>query len=177
MDRWFETRNRPILVLFLAVVFTAGCVPIRQRLAQGERYPAAHQEKAETKNALEIEPQDSSVPPSFEKEQGQGEWEGVASWYGDDFNGHLTASGEVYDMYQDTAAHKTLPLGTIVKVTNLENGKSTKVRINDRGPYVPGRIIDMSRHAGKAIGIRETGTAKVKLEVIQAAENEKDSPE
>jgi rare lipoprotein A len=93
--------------------------------------------------------------------------EGVASWYGADFNGRLTASGEVYDMYEYTAAHKTLPLGTVVKVTNLESGKSTEVRINDRGPYVEGRIIDLSRTAGRAIGIRETGITKVKLEIVR----------
>lgn len=92
--------------------------------------------------------------------------EGIASWYGEDFNGRLTANGEVYDMYKFTAAHKTLPLGTVVKVTNLDNGKTVEVRINDRGPYVQGRIIDLSRTAGRAIGMREAGTAKVKLEVV-----------
>jgi rare lipoprotein A len=93
--------------------------------------------------------------------------EGVASWYGEDFNGRLTASGEVYDMYKLTAAHKTLPLGTTVKVTNLDNGKTVEVKVNDRGPYVRGRIIDLSRTAGRAIDIRGTGTAKVKLEVVR----------
>lgn len=94
------------------------------------------------------------------------EMEGIASWYGQDFNGRLTANGEIYDMYKFTAAHKTLPLGTVVKVTNQDNGKSVEVRINDRGPYVKGRIIDLSRTAGRAIGMRETGTARVKLEVV-----------
>ena len=70
-------------------------------------------------------------------------------------------------MYQFTAAHKTLPLGTVVKVTNLENGQTAEVRVNDRGPYVKGRIIDLSRTAGRAIGMREKGTAKVKLEIIR----------
>jgi rare lipoprotein A len=93
--------------------------------------------------------------------------EGIASWYGEDFNGRLTASGEVYDMYAMTAAHKTLPLGTIVKVTNEENGKSVEVKINDRGPYVKGRVIDMSKTAGRAIGMREAGTAQVKIEVVR----------
>jgi rare lipoprotein A len=93
--------------------------------------------------------------------------EGVASWYGQDFNGRLTASGEVYDMYKFTAAHKTLPLGTMVKVTNVDNGKTVEVKVNDRGPYVRGRIIDLSRTAGKAIDIRGAGTANVKLEVVR----------
>src|SRR5579885_606899 len=96
------------------------------------------------------------------KDAWKDEMEGVASWYGEEFNGRLTASGEVYDMYRLTAAHKTLPLGTVVKVHNLDNGKSVEVRINDRGPYVKGRIIDLSRTAGRAIGMREKGTAQVK---------------
>jgi len=91
--------------------------------------------------------------------------EGLASWYGEDFHGRLTASGEVYDMYKLTAAHKTLPLGTVVKVRNLENGKEVEVRVNDRGPFVKGRVIDLSRTAGRAIDIRGAGLAKVRLEV------------
>jgi len=102
-----------------------------------------------------------------DKDAWKDEMEGIASWYGEDFNGRLTANGEVYDMYKFTAAHKTLPLGTVVKVTNQENGKTVEVRINDRGPYVKGRIIDLSRTAGRAIGMREAGTAKVKLEIVR----------
>jgi rare lipoprotein A len=107
------------------------------------------------------------VEKPISKDDWKNEMEGYASWYGADFNGHLTANGEVYDMYAYTAAHKTLPLGTVVKVTNEENGMTTEVRINDRGPYVAGRVIDLSRTAGRAIGMREAGTAKVKLEVKQ----------
>ncbi|RUM56536.1 MAG: septal ring lytic transglycosylase RlpA family lipoprotein, partial [Nautilia sp.] len=91
---------------------------------------------------------------------------GVASWYGPDFHGKLTANGEIYNMYDYTAANKILPLGTIVKVINLKNHKSVKVRINDRGPFVKGRIIDLSYIAGKRIGIDKTGTAPVKLIVL-----------
>ena len=105
------------------------------------------------------------------KDDWKNEMEGLASWYGKDFNGYLTASGEVYDMYGYTAAHKTLPLGTVVRVTNTENGMSTEVRINDRGPYVAGRIIDLSRTAGRAIGMREAGIAHVKLEIVRWPEN------
>ncbi len=100
------------------------------------------------------------------KDDWKNEMEGTASWYGEDFNGHLTANGEVYDMYAFTAAHKTLPLGTVVNVTNEDNGMTTQVRINDRGPYVTGRIIDLSRTAARALGMRDQGTAKVKLEVV-----------
>jgi len=91
---------------------------------------------------------------------------GIASWYGPDFHGKLTANGEIYNMYDYTAANKILPLGTIVKVINLKNHKSVKVRINDRGPFVKGRIIDLSYIAGKRIGIDKTGTTPVKLIVL-----------
>ncbi len=88
---------------------------------------------------------------------------GVASWYGGAFNGRLTADGEVYDMSKLTAAHKTLPFDTLVKVTNLLNGKSVLVRVNDRGPYVEGRIIDLSRAAAEAIDMN--GVAPVRLDL------------
>jgi len=91
---------------------------------------------------------------------------GIASWYGFDFHGKYTSDGEVYSMYKFTAAHKTLPMNTIVKVTNLENGKSVIVRINDRGPFVKNRIIDLSYIAAKKIGLDKMGTAKVKITVI-----------
>ncbi len=91
---------------------------------------------------------------------------GTASWYGPSFHGRYTSNGEIYNMYAFTAAHKTLPMNTIVKVTNLNNGKSVIVRINDRGPFVKGRIIDLSYAAGKKIGLDVTGTAPVKIEVV-----------
>jgi len=86
---------------------------------------------------------------------------GKASWYGEDFHGRPTSSGETYDMYKKTAAHKTLPLGTYVKVINLENNESTIVRINDRGPFVKSRIIDLSYGAAKEIHMAESGLANV----------------
>lgn len=91
---------------------------------------------------------------------------GNASWYGPNFHGKITSSGEKYNMYAMTAAHKTLPMNTIVKVTNLRNGLSTIVRINDRGPFVSTRIIDLSNKAARAIRMIGTGTAPVKLEVL-----------
>jgi len=91
---------------------------------------------------------------------------GVASWYGPDFHGKLTSNGEKYDMWGMTAAHKTLPMNTIVEVTNKRNGKKTIVRINDRGPFVATRIIDLSKAAAKKIGMIPMGTAPVKLRVI-----------
>ncbi len=91
---------------------------------------------------------------------------GWASWYGKDFHGRRTASGAVYDMYQLTAAHKALPLGTAVMVTHLDNGKSVQVTINDRGPFVRGRIIDLSYAAAQALEMVEEGVAKVRVEVV-----------
>ena len=91
---------------------------------------------------------------------------GISSWYGPDFHGQLTANGEIYNMYAYTAANKIMPLGTIVKVTNLNNNKSVIVRINDRGPFVKERILDLSYAAGKKIGIDKTGTAPVKIVVL-----------
>jgi rare lipoprotein A len=92
--------------------------------------------------------------------------EGYASWYGGKFNGRLTSSGEVFDTNVRTAAHRTLPFGSIVKVVNLENGKSTVVRINDRGPFVEGRIIDLSRAAAEELGMVSQGVAKVSVQVL-----------
>ena len=91
---------------------------------------------------------------------------GFASWYGGKFHGRRTASGEVYDMHQLTAAHKTLPLGTSVIVTHVHNGKSVQVTINDRGPFVRGRIIDLSYAAAQALKMVEEGVAKVRVEVL-----------
>jgi rare lipoprotein A len=92
---------------------------------------------------------------------------GTASWYGDYFQGRQTASGELYDMRDFTAAHPTLPLGTFVRVTNLKNGKAVVVRINDRGPVVDGRIIDVSYNAARALGFKERGLQKVRLDIYQ----------
>lgn len=88
---------------------------------------------------------------------------GIASWYGKKFHGNPTASGEIYDMYQLTAAHKTLPLGSYVMVTNLENNRSVEVKINDRGPFVKGRIIDLSYAAARSIDMVERGTTRVRV--------------
>jgi len=92
---------------------------------------------------------------------------GISSFYAEDFHGKLTANGEVYDMYGLTAAHKTLPLNTICRVTNQSNGKSLILRINDRGPYVKGRILDCSYGAAKKLDFINQGTTNVKIEVIE----------
>ncbi len=93
---------------------------------------------------------------------------GVASWYGKEFHGRLAANGEVFDMRDYTAAHRKLPLGSIVRVLNLDNGKAVEVRITDRGPYVIGRMLDLSHAAARALDMVDKGTAPVQLEVIGA---------
>lgn len=93
---------------------------------------------------------------------------GMASWYGDRFKRRPTASGEPFDPKDITAAHRTLPLQTIARVTNLGNGRRILVRINDRGPYAPGRVIDLSRNAATQLGMKQDGVARVRVEVFDA---------
>ena len=95
--------------------------------------------------------------------------EGVASWYGKPFHGRKTASGERYDMHELTAAHRTLPFGTRVRVKRLDNGRDVVVRITDRGPFHEGRIIDLSKRAAREIGLLEPGTARVRIQVVRTS--------
>jgi rare lipoprotein A len=95
---------------------------------------------------------------------------GLASWYGAKHHGKRTASGEIFDQKKFSAAHRTLPWGSIVKVTNLDNGKSVEVRINDRGPFKKGRIIDLSRAAARALGMVESGVSPVRMELLSPGE-------
>jgi len=91
---------------------------------------------------------------------------GVASWYGNPYHGRATSSGEIYDMDQLTAAHRTLPYGAVVRVTNLTNQRKVEVRINDRGPFIDGRVIDVSRAAARSINLIGPGTARVRLDLV-----------
>ena len=111
-------------------------------------------------SSVALRPAPQVVSPPSVKEVGE------ASWYGPSFNGKRTASGHTFDETKMTAAHRTLPLGSKVKVTNLNNGKSVEVEINDRGPYTKGRVIDLCHAAAKALGIREDGTARVSIEPL-----------
>ncbi len=94
---------------------------------------------------------------------------GAASWYGPKFHGRTTASGEPFDMHRLTAAHRTLPFGTRLRVINEANGKSVVVRVNDRGPFAGKRVIDLSRKAAQAIGLLKRGVGRVKIEVLERA--------
>lgn len=103
--------------------------------------------------------------------------EGIASYYADAFHGKKTSSGEVFNMHDSTCAHRWLPFGTRVRVTNLDNGKEVIVRVNDRGPFHHGRLIDMSKGAAHALGMIRNGTARVRIEVVPAPSPEDDSTE
>jgi len=111
-------------------------------------------------------PPPPSQPAQAPREQHQTVQIGEASWYGSRFHGKLTSDGTVYNQHGFTAAHPTLPEGSRVRVTNLDNGKSVTVRVNDRGPFVDGRIIDVSRKAAKTLGMIKDGTAKVQVKVL-----------
>ncbi|HLD77241.1 MAG TPA: septal ring lytic transglycosylase RlpA family protein [Rickettsiales bacterium] len=104
--------------------------------------------------------------PYYPQEYDDYEEVGVASWYGEQFDGKMTANGEIYDLSSMTAAHQTLPLPSMAKVTNLENGKSVVVRVNDRGPFAKNRIIDLSKRAAENLDYHKRGTATVKVEYL-----------
>lgn len=147
----------------LALLGVAGCAR-RQVAAQ----PPANVPAAQPSPGPGVSPP-SGPPPAAERQPavpGAYVEEGVASWYGVPFNGRRTSNGEIYDMHQFTAAHRTLPFNSVVRVTNLNNGKQTEVRINDRGPFVANRVIDLSLSAAQAIEMVGTGTAKVRLEIM-----------
>ena len=103
---------------------------------------------------------DAPVPPITKGERG------IASWYGEECQGNLTANGEIYDINGLTAAHRELPLGTKVKVTNLRNNRTIVLRVNDRGPFTPGRFLDVSMAAAKQLGFLGSGTALVEVEIV-----------
>ncbi len=104
------------------------------------------------------------------------EWVGVTSWYGARFQGRTTASGEAYDMYSPTAAHVSLPMGSVIRVVNTRTGKSRVVRINDRGPFIAGRELDLSYEAARYLGIDARGVGKVRIELLQVPERRAKKP-
>ena len=148
-----------VIILGTSILFT-GCGPEPQG-AKSTKYTSAARHKATMRSYKVL---GKRYHPTY-VEVGQ-VMHGISSWYGPNFHGKQTSNGEVYNMHARTAAHKTWPMDTMVKVNNLQNGKSTIVRINDRGPFVRGRIIDCSYTAGKEIGLDKMGIAKVSVEVL-----------
>ena len=148
---------------------------MRRRLAEGlavvlsiASLGAGAASRPDSLEAAKVKPQVISTGGHINKPKKSQPYQvGTASWYGDYFQGKQTASGEPYDMRDFTAAHPTLPLGTFVRVTNLTNGKAVVVRINDRGPVVDGRIIDVSYNAARALGFKERGLQRVRLDIYQ----------
>jgi len=104
------------------------------------------------------------------------EWVGVTSWYGAHFQGRQTANGETFDMYSPTAAHVSLPMGSVIRVVNIKTGRSRVVRINDRGPFIAGRELDLSFEAARYLGIEGRGVGKVKIELLQVPERRAKKP-
>lgn len=100
-------------------------------------------------------------------------WEGLSSWYGEQFHGRLTANGEIYDMYAPTAAHPTLPLGSLVRLVNPKTGRSRLVRINDRGPVIDGREIDVSYEVARSLGFEEQGLARLRIELLEVPKRQR----
>lgn len=156
--------NRNIILLVMLSLFIVGCSSKSNNKAS--KYGAVPKEEPVSKYGN---------PKSYKvlgetykvKETSKGYSEvGIASWYGKDFHAKRTSSGTPYNMHSYSAAHKTLPIPTYVKVTNLENGKSINVRVDDRGPFSKGRIIDLSYQAAKDLGVIAKGTAKVKVEAL-----------
>jgi rare lipoprotein A (peptidoglycan hydrolase) len=143
-----KTRDTLFAILLLSLL-AHGCALMQEKPGLGTAPPAA------------------SVQPSGPKpEAPRGTEIGNASWYGPQLHGKKTASGVIYDQSGFTAAHRHLPLGSKVRVINLENERSVEVEINDRGPFVPGRIIDLSRAAARALGMLEDGIARVRIELL-----------
>lgn len=166
-------RLRSCVLLFVSVQFLIGCAAKRP---VASRQPAPTPPASTPESTAESAKRDTSVAPSPSPAHanhskvppapvGYTE-EGNASWYGNPFNGRRASNGEIYDMYKLTAAHRTLPFETMVRVTNLSNGKSTTVRITDRGPFVNDRIIDLSLAAAREIESIGPGVVPVRLEVL-----------
>src|SRR5438445_3851100 len=154
------------LLLLALVLLLSGCghkqvsvaVPPAPPIGQQPSTESAEAKPLETQEAIEIAP--DAKPLLVET--------GIASWYGAPYHNRRGSNGEIYDLHAMTAAHRTLPLGSIVRVTDTATGSSAIVRITDRGPFIEGRIVDLSQAAAKKIGVVQTGTAQIRLEVLKA---------
>ena len=159
-------RRGLITILIILVLVSCSSAPRYGRSDSGKKYKkpsrAISKKTKSNSKAIFIDPKTVNTNVKHKKRM-----VGISSFYAEDFHGKLTANGEIYDMYGLTAAHKTLPLNTVARVTNLENGKSLILRINDRGPYIQGRMLDCSYGAAKKLDFIQQGTTNVKIQVIE----------
>ena len=168
----FPTWSRQLFCLALLLIFMVSCatktrviVSSHKRAVNSRTGKYYSNKKRATQRPYKIKGRTYYPLPSSEGFVQTG----VASWYGRPFHGRKTSNGETYNMYKRSAAHKTLPMGTNVLVTNLDNGRETTLRINDRGPFVRGRIIDLSYQATKELGVVKKGTARVRIAALGEA--------
>ncbi len=148
-------------VFFVSVFFLSGCTELELASHMAKKTGGASQGNFKVGEPYKVDGQWYNPTETYNYTQ-----TGIASWYGDEFHGKKTANGETYNMNELTAAHKTLQMPSLVRVTNLDNGKSVIVRVNDRGPFARGRVMDVSRKAAELLGFANKGTAKVKLQVL-----------
>ncbi len=183
MLRRILSNKASALFLFIGLASLGGlggCTSLELAAEMAKRVQQAEQEKIAAETAKKGTAKPVQAAPRFkigDPYQIAGIWyypernlqydeTGIASWYGDQFAGRLTANGEIFDPEQVSAAHKTLHMPSVVRVTNLENGRSLVVRVNDRGPYVAGRIIDLSRAAARKLGFHKQGIARVRVQIL-----------
>lgn len=159
--------EKQLLTILLCTLFLVSCAAPDRRIYRSDHPDYRKIQKPYVINGERYEP--LATHEGFVQS-------GIASWYGTDFHGRKTSTGELYDMYAMTAAHKTLPFGVHVKVMNQQNGREAVVRINDRGPFVNGRIIDLSYTAAKELGILQNGTSRVKIEALGYLDNLRGKP-
>jgi rare lipoprotein A len=165
-------------LLFCFCLFLASCSHKPARIAVAPA-PPIEQEQPAPEGTLPAEAGKTTLPEPSPSPEAEVTPEskpllvetGIASWYGAPYHNRRGSNGEIYDMNAMTAAHRTLPLGSIVRVTNLESGKSAVVRITDRGPFIEGRIIDLSQAAAKQIGLVQKGTGKIRVEVLKTPQS------
>ena len=162
MIRFIKSQRKFILATGLGLAVLSS--PVMAKEAKASKAKVVHTTVKVSKTSVSGQVKKVSYSPVSAKAKFASS--GVASYYGPGFHGRRTANGETFNMHAMTAAHRTLPFGTLIKVTNLSNGKSTIVRVNDRGPYGRNRVIDLSVAAAKEIGSTHSGTARVNLEVI-----------
>jgi len=163
----YSERNRTLLMLLALTMMASGCAPAPKYRPGFTTRPSA----TESESARETTTRPPPVTSGRRVPDGPERWgdhvlRGMSSWYGQDFHGRPTANGETFDMYKLTAAHRTLPLGTRARIWNVENGLSCVVKINDRGPFIEGRILDLSYAAALELQFAARGLALVQIEIL-----------